>query len=99
MSKENADASTVVNVDSILKEYLKEHGYDGLAPPFGHGCKTVGCDMDELTECEHNCRICQPAYKGPDLSGNNEYQMFASKEVAEAFIKAAEVKEKFSGKK
>ena len=47
------------DVESILKTWLREHGYDGLCEP----SIECGCGVDELPLCD--CGIpeeCQPAH-------------------------------------
>ena len=45
------------DVRSIVKEWLQEHGYDGLC---NDGC---GCFIDDLMCCPEYVARCQPGYK------------------------------------
>lgn len=49
------------DVQSILKAWLKEHGYDGLFDP----SIECGCGIDELPGCYGGCapQHCQPAHR------------------------------------
>ncbi len=50
-----------INVKTILSEYLKQHGYDGLFnAELECGC---GCTIDDLFPCEADFSECEPAYK------------------------------------
>jgi len=46
-----------MEVKQILKDYLKENGYDGLFYPGECACK-----IDDLCPCQSNCMDCQPGY-------------------------------------
>jgi len=50
-----------MNVRDIVKEYLQQHGYDGLFRN-GPGC---GCGIDVLMLCQEACDQCEPGYKVP----------------------------------
>lgn len=47
-------------VGSIVVQYLKRHGYDGLID--GDGC---GCSLDDLAPCGSMGEGCMPAYHHP----------------------------------
>ena len=49
-----------MNVQTILVEWLKEHGYDGLYSD-GDCC----CGVDDLVPCGENPSSCEPGYKVP----------------------------------
>lgn len=49
---------TRVTVASIVKEWLKSHGYDGLC--YKADC---GCGLDGLMPCGDDCSCCEPAYE------------------------------------
>lgn len=55
-----------VNVASIVRAWLKEHGYDGLYSP----SEECGCGVDDLFPCGY-CQEgeCMPAYRYPDPEG------------------------------
>ena len=46
-----------MNLREIVKNWLKENGYEGLA---GDNC---GCELDDLMPCEQPGIECQPGYK------------------------------------
>jgi len=48
-----------INVKTILSEYLKQHGYDGLF----NAELECGCTIDDLFPCEADFSECEPAYK------------------------------------
>ncbi len=75
-------------VSSILRAWLKEHGYDGLCS-VDFEC---GCTIEDLLSCEIQDGTCQPAYRGPDLVGSKyDFVMYTTKEaVQEAVQREAE---------
>jgi hypothetical protein len=46
-----------MNCIEIVKQYLKEHGYDGLCDIF------CGCAIGDLTPCGNISNDCKPGYK------------------------------------
>ncbi len=48
-----------MDVKQIVKEYLVEHGYDGL---YGEEC---ACLIEDLAPCDEMCYDCSPGYKQP----------------------------------
>ena len=46
----------MIDVGDIIKKYLTDNGFDGLA---GDEC---GCGIDELFPCDYVTPECQPAY-------------------------------------
>lgn len=68
-----------MNVQTIMMEWLKEHGYDGLVSPDAE----CGCDLEELMVCNGDCSSCLPGYKGPDLTGDYDYLIFKTKAAAD----------------
>jgi len=48
-----------INVKTILSEYLKQHGYDGLF----NAELECGCTIDDSFPCEADFSECEPAYK------------------------------------
>ena len=49
-----------MDVKEIVKEYLEENGYGGLADPYGE----CGCEIDDLMPCESDgIRECIPGYR------------------------------------
>ncbi len=69
--------STVIE---IIREYLKQNGYDGLA---GDDC---GCEVDDLQPCCSDCGSCEPGYKVPcsdcPADGDCEWHMSTEKPAA-----------------
>jgi hypothetical protein len=54
----------MINVKEIIKNYLKEHGYDGLWSDQGDYC---GCQVDDLCPCdEPNLYGCVAAHMRDD---------------------------------
>jgi hypothetical protein len=47
-----------VNCKDIVRDYLKQNGYDGLCLP-EHDC---GCGYTQLAPCDEALNKCQPAY-------------------------------------
>lgn len=77
-----ADASSgPQDVKEILREWLEEHGYDGLRTDDAE----CGCLLDNLLVCDAPCDSCQPGYRGPDPSGESDCLVYLSREDAEAF--------------
>lgn len=48
-----------MNVNTIVTNWLKEHGYDGLL----NGNGECGCERTDLCPCESSCLDCEPGYK------------------------------------
>jgi len=48
-----------MNVEEIVKKYLKENGYDGLWNENGE----CSCELDDLFPCNGFYGHCQPGYK------------------------------------
>ena len=46
-----------VDVRGIVREYLEEHGYDGLCT------EECGCGLEDLFPCDSPYGDCVPAYK------------------------------------
>lgn len=46
-----------IDVESIVEEYLKKNGFDGLFQPGECACK-----IGELGPCDHLCLDCEPGY-------------------------------------
>ncbi len=46
-----------MRVKEIVKEYLKQHGFDGL---YNDQC---GCEVDDLAPCSEFGWDCKPGYK------------------------------------
>ena len=57
-----------MTVKDIVTEYLKAHGYDGLA------AEDCGCGLDDLMPCEWGGGMpdCKPAHKEPCNCHNRE---------------------------
>lgn len=69
-----------MNVNAIVKTWLKDNGYDGLLDDHGE----CGCELADLFPCDRAFDMCHPGYRGPDSSGEADWCMYASKEAAEA---------------
>jgi len=52
-----------MNVESIVKDWLTTHGYDGLC------CEDCGCAADNPMPCEEGYGKCVAAYKTRDDDG------------------------------
>ena len=48
-----------MNCKEIIKNYLKDNGYDGLC----HVETECGCGLDNLAPCGVWMWLCEPAYK------------------------------------
>lgn len=48
-----------MTVEEIIKDYLKENGFDGLCNSYAE----CGCNIDELIACGNDCSDCEPGYK------------------------------------
>lgn len=70
-----------MTVKEIVEEWLKANGYDGLIWGLNPD-EACGCQIGDLMICESRCDGCQPAYRGPDPSGDADWLMYASKEEA-----------------
>jgi len=54
-----------VNVKQIIKNYLKENGFDGLC------CNSCGCGLNNLFDCPSDgYENCKPAYKHTGTKNN-----------------------------
>jgi len=47
-----------MNVETIIREWLKKNGYDGLCNP----SISCGCFIEDLQPCESVMIDCEPAY-------------------------------------
>jgi hypothetical protein len=57
------EAENMLNVEQILKKWLKDNGYDGLY------CSGCGCSINDLAPCGMIYIMdCHPGYKGPGNS-------------------------------
>jgi len=61
------------NVKEIVRQYLIEHGYDGLY-------SDCGCSLEDLMCCEMPGTDCKPGYKVDDPTGEFEYRIVPEKE-------------------
>lgn len=59
--------SEAIDVKTIVSDYLRKNGADGLCNNL-HEC---GCGIDNLMECEYFCTYCRPAaaVRCPDCGG------------------------------
>ena len=51
---------TAATVATIVADYLRGHGYDGLARD---ECDECGCDLDAFMLCDTWCADCVPGYR------------------------------------
>ena len=58
-----------MNVYEIVKQYLKENGYDGLC----NSDAECGCNFDHLMVCESCCADCVSAYNHGEMRGYDYY--------------------------
>ncbi len=60
-----------MNVRTIVEDYLREHGYDGLC------ARDCGCGLDKFMPCEgefdYHIMDCQPAMRSRCTSKDCEY--------------------------
>ena len=63
-------------VEEILRDWLKQHGYDGL-----RGADVeCGCSLDHhFIPCGEVDLGCEAGYKGPDPSGECDFLIYAKK--------------------
>lgn len=67
-----------MNVKTILAEWLKAHGHDGLM------CvdDECGCEIADLMPCDSPCGGCEPAYRGPpNEEYGGEWAMYLAREA------------------
>ena len=69
-----------MTVRDIVTEWLAANGYDGLVS----GDTECGCKLNDLVPCDSPFDTCEPAYRGPDPTGEAEWLMYRSKEAAAA---------------
>lgn len=69
-----------MNVIEIIKDWLKQHGYDGLRADDAE----CGCKVDCLMPCNSPCNSCEAGYKGPDPSGECDSLIYLTRKDAEA---------------
>lgn len=68
-----------ITVKEIVRQYLGEHGYEGLYSDL----LECGCALDNLMPCERfggNPYACHPGYKMKDPSDEFEFLIGAEKE-------------------
>ena len=49
-----------MTIKEIIKQYLEEHGYDGL-----YNEDECACSLDELFPCDGSWPTCKPGYMQP----------------------------------
>jgi hypothetical protein len=65
------------NLKEIIKEYLEQHGYDGLYNP-----SECACDQSDLMPCDEPGVECRPGYRedcDPGKCGEHEFHICAKK--------------------
>ncbi len=55
---------TPPGVKTIIRQWLQDHGYDGLVNVDADGDPECGCLLDDLMCCFSPCSGCQPGYSG-----------------------------------
>lgn len=55
-----------MTVSDIIKNYLKENGYDGLCNP-----GDCACLISDLVPCDNDPSICEPGYKSECHGGED----------------------------
>jgi len=73
-----------MNVRTIMAEWLREHGYDGL----WNDDVDCGCKVDDLMPCEgfystDNCPNCQPGYLQQDEEAEMGWSIGPTKDAEE----------------
>ena len=48
-----------MNVREIVKQWLRQQGYDGLY----HPSLECGCQVGDLMPCDEACETCRPGYR------------------------------------
>lgn len=72
--------SDAVNVRSIVREFLKSAGFDGLYEQDGE----CACLVDDLAPCEQDAMVCRPGYRVPcDCGEMHGFHVQALKPKAE----------------
>ena len=79
-----------MTVMDILKQGLKDNGYDGLVADHGE----CGCKLDNLAPCGESPMCCLPGYVGPPMPDANDYDeiefcVYAMKDDADRARKLA----------
>lgn len=61
-----------MTVKEILKQWLKEHGYDGLYIP-----DECACELDDIAPCccQESVLACEPGYKTPCDCGDHNFHI------------------------
>lgn len=67
-----------MNVEEIVGQYLKEHGFDGLYSED----RECACEIDDLMPyCDENLAGCSPGYKTPcDCKENHPFHISPNRE-------------------
>jgi len=68
--------ANTLDIQTIIKDWLKDHGYDGLYNINGE----CGCGIDDLMPCMDYCGGCKPGYKIPDPSGEYNFLIVENKD-------------------
>ena len=65
-----------MTVKEIIKQYLREHGYDGL-----YSDNECGCEIDDLGPCDGTLDDCMPGYKVPCDCGDHNFHIQSPRDV------------------
>ena len=66
-----------IAVEEIVRQYLIEHGYDGLYSDV----LECGCSLDDLMPCEGSPFKCVPGYRVEDPTGECDFVTVPEKEA------------------
>ena len=71
-----------LTVQEIVKQYLKDHKYDGLF----HADGNCACSVDnDLMDCCEPCQDCEAGYKNPCNCGEHDYHITRDKHPIDDF--------------
>ena len=66
-------------VKSILIEYLRNHGYDGLYNAWSE----CGCDLEDFIPCGEIYECCRAGYRGPCTCGDCDFHISPERQTNE----------------
>ena len=68
----------MTTVKTIVSDWLKANGYDGLACPKAE----CGCEIRDLFPCDCSPDTCQPAYRIANPTGESDWIMCTNKQAS-----------------
>ena len=71
-----------MTIKEIIKQYLEEHGYDGLYSC----CVDCACSLDELFGCEYPQPDCTPGYMIPAPKDSGCKYLIVPEKIAEVIF-------------